>query len=83
MTKVDLPPPETPVTQRNLPNGNFTSKDFRLLPVAPLIVMFLPLPFLLTDGTSILFSPDKYRPVIDFEFAIISPGVPAATTWPP
>ncbi len=35
-TSVDLPEPETPVTQMNLPTGNSTSISFRLCCVAPL-----------------------------------------------
>ncbi len=34
-TKVDFPEPETPVTQLNTPNGNFTLIFFKLFSVAP------------------------------------------------
>ena len=33
--RVDLPEPETPVTQQKVPTGMAASTDFRLLPVAP------------------------------------------------
>ena len=33
-TSVDLPPPDTPVTQVNVPNGNPAVIDLRLLPRA-------------------------------------------------
>ena len=35
LTNVDLPEPETPVTQVNSPTGKETLTSFRLLPVAP------------------------------------------------
>jgi hypothetical protein len=34
-TSVDVPPPETPVTQVKVPSGNPAAIDFRLLPRAP------------------------------------------------
>ena len=34
-TRVDLPPPETPVTQVKVPSGNPAVTSFRLLPLAP------------------------------------------------
>ena len=37
--KVDFPEPETPVTQINLPSGNFTLKFFKLFPAAPVILV--------------------------------------------
>src|ERR1700704_75128 len=37
LTRVDLPEPETPVTQQNTPSGTFTSMSARLCCVAPSI----------------------------------------------
>jgi len=34
-TSVDLPPPDTPVTQLNVPSGTLIPTSLRLLPVAP------------------------------------------------
>ena len=42
MTSVDLPPPETPVTQVKRPSGTATVTFFRLLPRAPTIFSSLP-----------------------------------------
>ncbi len=42
MTRVDLPPPETPVTQVNRPTGTDAVMRFRLLPRAPTILSSLP-----------------------------------------
>ena len=83
MTKVDFPLPETPVTQMNFPNGNFTLIFFKLFSLAPLISINRPFPFRCFLGTGIEYSPDKYFPVIEFGFFIISSGVPAAITSPP
>ena len=55
----DLPDPETPVTAIKVPNGNLTLTFFKLLTFAPLSSMNLPLPFLLSLGTSIFFLPLK------------------------
>ena len=38
MTRVDFPPPETPVTQVNRPSGIEAVTRFRLLPRAPTIL---------------------------------------------
>ena len=40
--KVDLPLPETPVTQVKVPTGIFKLTFFKLFPVAPLISINLP-----------------------------------------
>ena len=72
MTNVDLPPPDTPVTHRNLPRGNFTSTDLRLLPVAPIISRFLPLPFRLIEGTGIDFF---HRFAVDEGWAKTNPAI--------
>ena len=42
MTSVDLPPPETPVTQVKSPSGIVAVTFFRLLPRAPTIVSSRP-----------------------------------------
>ena len=57
---VDLPEPETPVTQVKSPTGTETSMFFRLLPVAPRIASWRPGSFgLRRSGISILFSPRR------------------------
>ena len=82
ITSVDLPPPDTPVTQVNVPNGKETLMFFKLFPDASIISRNNPLPFL-TLGISTFFSPDKYLPVIDFGDLLISFELPSATTKPP
>ena len=60
-TKVDLPDPDTPVTQLNTPRGNFTFIFFKLFSVAPLTsITFVFEIFLLFSGTGIFFLPLKY-----------------------
>ena len=83
LTSVDFPLPETPVTPMNFPSGNFTLTSLRLFFLAFLITICSPLPSLLSVGTGIFLRPDKYAPVIEFSLAIISSGVPTATTCPP
>ena len=39
LTSVDLPDPDTPVTEQNTPSGTFTSMSLRLCCDAPLISM--------------------------------------------
>ena len=58
MVSDDLPPPDTPVTQTNFPKGNSAVTFFRLLPVAPTTVSFLPFPLRRTLGTAIARAPD-------------------------
>jgi len=59
-TNVDLPLPETPVTQVKVPIGIFKSTFFKLLPLAPKISKNLPFfAVFLFFGTSIIFFPDK------------------------
>ena len=72
----DLPEPETPVIQVNVPKGISTFKDLRLFCLAPLTLKNLPLPTLLAIGTGMLYSPDKYLPVYDSSQAIMSSTVP-------
>lgn len=83
MVSVDLPPPETPVTQTNLPKGKSTVTSWRLLPLAFTTVRALPLPFRRSAGTEISRVPERYWPVRLAGSAAISAGVPCATTCPP
>ena len=78
-----LPDPETPVTHTSSPRGISTSMFLRLFARAPLIEINLPFPSLRCSGSSIFFAPDRYCPVIEFGFALISSAVPWATTIPP
>ena len=82
MIKVDLPDPLTPVTNVKVPKGKLVFTFFKVFPVAPLISIDKPLPFLRYVGTAMAFLPAKYKAVSDFNFKKES-GVPAATTWPP
>ena len=43
--QTNFPDPETPVIQINFSRGKQASRFFKLLPKAPLIVIFFPLPF--------------------------------------
>jgi len=85
MVKVDLPPPDTPVTQVNRPPGISPVTVFRLLPVAPLIFSI----FLRSTGrrpsggSSISRSPVRYLAVSELGLAMTSAGVPWAQTSPP
>ena len=83
MVSVDLPPPETPVTQTNLPSGKSAVTSRRLLPVALTTVSFLPLPGRRSAGTDISRLPDRYCPVTEAASAAICAGVPWLTTCPP
>ena len=60
LTKVDLPDPETPVTQVNTPSGIFTFIFFKLFSEAPNISIDFPFDFLLFFGITIFFLPLKY-----------------------
>ena len=66
MVSVDLPPPETPVTQVKVPSGKLAVTPRRLLPVAFTTFSFLPLPLRRSAGTAIARSPVRYCPVIEF-----------------
>ena len=59
MVRVDLPPPDTPVTQTNCPKGKSTVIFCKLFPLALRTVTFLLLPTLRVLGTSILRRPAK------------------------
>src|SRR6056297_3364259 len=50
IVSVDLPPPDTPVTQTNLPSGNCALTSRRLLPVALTTSTILPLPLRRRSG---------------------------------
>ena len=75
--KVDLPPPDTPVTAVNMPIGMSAVTFFRLLPRAPTTRMRL---FFFgwrrAGGVAISSSPDRYLPVIEFGLAMMSRGEP-------
>ena len=59
-TKVDLPLPDTPVTQENVPKGIFKLMFFKLFPVAPKISKNFPyFADLLIFGICIYFFLDK------------------------
>jgi len=73
LTKVDLPDPETPVTDTKTPSGTSTSISLRLFSFAPLTTS-LRLGSIARRfaGISIDLRPDKYAPVIDSLDAIKS-----------
>ena len=82
MSSVDLPPPETPVTQVNRPSGISAVMFFRLLPRA-LTIFSARRERGLRSGTGTLSSPERYLPVHERGAAMRSSTVPSATTWPP
>ncbi|MNR01831.1 hypothetical protein D3C85_1176530 [compost metagenome] len=84
LISVDLPEPDTPVTQVSRPIGISRSTLRRLLPRAPLSdsVSFL-LRGVRLAGTSIFTRPDRYLPVSESGCAMTSAGVPSATICPP
>jgi hypothetical protein len=59
LTSVDLPEPETPVTQTRSPSGSSRSTLFRLWPRAPRTTMRLLPGRLRNRGTSILSVPER------------------------
>ena len=63
-TSVDLPEPETPVTQTSLPTGNSTSIPFRLCIAAPRTVKW-PRSSSRRGGTAIWRAPERNWPVTD------------------
>ena len=74
---VDLPEPETPVTQVINPNGNSAVTFFRLLAVAPTTrSMRFGSGTCLKPGISMRRRPLKYCPVMDSGFAATSAAVP-------
>ena len=84
ISKVDLPPPETPVTQVNVPSGISASTFLRLLPRAFFTVMHLPA-FVVRRffGTGTCLVPARYCPVRLFLAEIIFAGAPCAIILPP
>ena len=81
---MDLPLPDTPVTQVKQPKGIFKSIFFKLFPVAPPISRNLPFfANFLPLGIGLNFLLDKYLPVILFSFDNISLYSPSAKTNPP
>ena len=83
LTSEDLPLPETPVTQVNVPSGMLTSIPRRLFSRASRTVRNLPLPLRRLFGTAIFIFPERYCPVSERGDAMISSGVPAAMISPP
>ena len=78
-----LPEPETPVTETSLASGIRTLIFFKLCSPAPFIIIYSPFPFLLFAGIGMLFSFDRYFPVIDFSHFNISLNLPLNTISPP
>ena len=78
-----LPEPETPVTQTNSLRGMSTVMSLRLCALAPRTVSHFPFPGRRWSGTGMLSRPERYAPVSEFSAAMISWGVPWATTSPP
>src|SRR5262249_6627040 len=83
MRSVDLPPPETPVTQVNRPSGISAVTFFRLLPRAFTTLMVRRWFGGRRSGTSTASSPGGYLPVSDFGLRMISAGGPSAAILPP
>ena len=81
-TSVDLPEPETPVTQMNLPTGNSTSMSLRLCCAAPR-TRNEPRSSSRRSGTAIARVPERNCPVTDFLFRSTFAAGPSATTSPP
>ena len=78
LINVDLPDPDTPVTQVMIPRGKSSVTSFRLLPVAPDRVSAFPLPLLRCFGMAISRVPLRYCPVSESGLLMICCGVP----WP-
>ena len=83
VTSEDLPDPETPVTTVSVPYSTFADTLLRLFAVQPKILKAPRRGFLRFPGSSIMRLPVRYAPVSESGFAMISAGVPAATTSPP
>ena len=84
MISVDLPLPETPVTQTNAPSGISAEIESRLLALAPSTRMRRPESMgRRSSGTSMVRSPRRYFAVRLFRERITACGFPAATTSPP
>ena len=66
MVSVDLPPPETPVTQVNVPSGNSAVTSLQVVAGGALDhARFLPLPLRRVVGIGISRAPGRYWPVIE------------------
>ena len=81
--RVDLPEPDTPVTQVNNPTGILACTDCKLLPRAPMISKKRSFTGMRFSGTAIASRPERYAPVKESVFASTSAGVPWATISPP
>ena len=72
-TSVDLPEPETPVTQVKSPSGNSASTFLRLLPVAPITLMTrFGSRGVRSPGSAIFVRPERYLPVSESGWVSIS-----------
>ena len=71
-TNVDLPEPDTPVTETKQPSGISTSIFFKLCSLAPLMVTQSPLGALRSCGVEINRFPEMYWPVMDSLFFSIA-----------
>ncbi len=58
-TRVDLPDPDTPVTQVKVPRGNWASIAFRLCSSAPRTVSDRPSPLRRFFGTGMAWRPER------------------------
>ncbi|MNN52193.1 hypothetical protein D3C81_1668770 [compost metagenome] len=84
LISVDLPEPETPVTQVNSPTGTSRLTFCRLLPRAPFSLSnFFLSRGVRAAGTAIFLRPERYLPVTESGWLITSSGVPSATICPP
>ncbi len=84
LTSVDLPEPDTPVTDVSVPSGNDTSMPRRLCSRAPTTVSWRFLSILRRlAGIGIDLRPDRYAPVIDSLFVSSFLYGPLCTTLPP
>ncbi len=84
LISVDLPEPDTPVTQTKRPTGISTVTSLRLLPRAPTTRrLFAASRRWRRAGTAIDLRPERYCPVSEAGLRSISVGVPCATTSPP
>ena len=82
MTRVDLPDPDTPVTQVNTPRGNRTVSSLVVLAHPDQLQPALP-GLRRLDGTAMARFPAMYWPVRDASVRSRSARAPSATIWPP
>ena len=82
-TNVDLPEPDTPVTETKQPSGISTSIFFKLCSLAPLMVTQSPLGVLRSCGVEINRFPEMYWPVMDSLFFLNCETEPEWTITPP